>query len=114
MNVRRWLAAAALAGSLAVPRADSEAAGGSPIVNTASAMFEVAPGRLFTISSNTVQTVVATVSAIAISPKEDGPDPASETFGAGLPIERSFTITNGGNVSDAYVITSVTSGSGTV
>lgn len=112
-TVRRYLAAAALAGSLAVRCAAGEAAGGSPITNAASATYELAPGRFFTIVSNTVQTVVASVGAIAVSPKEDGAD-RTEAFGAGLPVDRTFTITNGGNVPDAYVLTSVTTGAGAV
>jgi uncharacterized repeat protein (TIGR01451 family)/fimbrial isopeptide formation D2 family protein len=114
LTVRRYLAAAVLAGSLAVPRAAGYAAGGSPITNAATATYEVAPGRMFTIFSNTVQTVVAAVGAISVSPKEGDADRASETYGAGLPVDRTFTITNAGNVPDAYVITSVTTGAGTV
>jgi uncharacterized repeat protein (TIGR01451 family) len=112
-TVRRYLVAAAFAGSLAVRCATGEAAGGSPITNAATATYEVAPGRLFTVVSNTVQTIVASVGAIAVSPKEEGAA-GGESFGAGLPIDRTFTVTNGGNVPDAYVITSATTGGGTI
>jgi uncharacterized repeat protein (TIGR01451 family) len=111
--VRRVLVAAAFAGSLAVCCATAEAAGGSPIANAATATYEVAPGRLFTVVSNTLQTIVASVGAIAVSPKEESAG-SGESFGSGLPVDRTFTITNGGNVPDAYVIASVTSGSATL
>ena len=112
--VRSCLTAATLAGSLAVCCAAGGAAGVSTIVNTATASYELAPNRLFTIVSNTVQTVVAPVGAMSVSPKEETADRVGEAFGSGLPVDRTFTITNGGNVPDAYVIVSATTGAGTI
>jgi len=110
---RRFLVAAAFGCLLALRCAAGEAAGGSPITNAATATYEVASGRLFTVVSNTVQTIVASVGAIAVSPKE-ARAATGESFGSGLPIDRTFTITNGGNVPDAFVITSVTAGGATL
>ncbi len=116
MLARRLTGALVLAAALVLESGavTSASAGGTLIANAASASYDVAPGHSVTIVSNTVQTTVAAVGAIAVSPKEDSADPATESYAAGSPITRTFTITNASNIPDAYTIAAVTTGAGSV
>ncbi len=116
MTARRLIAALALAAALVNESGGgaSASSGGTVIANAASASYNDAPGHVFTVTSNTVQTTVASVGAILVSPKEESPNPAGEAYAAGSPITRTFTITNSSNISDAYTIAAVSSGAGTV
>ena len=116
MIVRRSIGAFVLAAALLIEggAGSNASSGGTLIVNAASASYEDAPGHVITISSNTVQTTLASVGALAVSPKEDGANPATESYAAGSPITRTFTISNASNIPDAYTITGVTAGAGSV
>ena len=87
---------------------------GVVITNTVAAQYQDPAGLTYGVQSNTIQVSVAAVSAIAVSPKETAVDVASEGFPAGTPIVRTFTITNAGNVPDAYTVQSLTTGAGTL
>jgi uncharacterized repeat protein (TIGR01451 family) len=87
---------------------------GSVIANTVTAQYADAAGATYGVQSNTISVSVASVSGIAVSPKETAADPASEGFPAGTNIVRTFTITNAGNVADAYTVQTLTTGAGTI
>lgn len=116
MLARRLIGAFVLAAALVIESGAGTSAspGGTLIANAASASYEDAPGHVVTVTSNTVQTTVAAVGALAVSPKEDTANPASESYAAGSPIARTFTISNASNIPDAYTITAVTAGAGSV
>ncbi len=116
MIVRRLIGALVLAAALVIESGagTNASSGGTLIANAASASYEDAPGHSVTITSNTVQTTVASVGALAVSPKEDAANLASESYAAGSPIARTFTITNASNIPDAYTITGITTGGGNV
>ena len=71
-------------------------------------------GATYAVQSNTLSISIAAVSAIAVSPKETAVDPSSEGYPVGTPVTRTFTITNTGNVADAYTITGLVTGAGTI
>jgi uncharacterized repeat protein (TIGR01451 family) len=73
-----------------------------------------AQGQTFTAQSNAVSVSLASVSAIAVTPKETAADVATEGYTAGTLLTRTFTVTNGGNVADAYTIAAAASGAGTL
>jgi uncharacterized repeat protein (TIGR01451 family) len=87
---------------------------GSVIANTVTAQYADAAGATYGVQSNTISVSVASVSGISVSPKETAVDPASEGFPAGTNIVRTFTITNAGNVADAYTVQTLTTGAGTI
>jgi len=89
-------------------------AAGVVISNTVTAQYADPQGTAYGAQSNTVTVSVASVSAIAVSPKEPAVDPNAESFPVGTPVTRTFTITNSGNVADAYTIASLTSSAGTI
>ncbi|MDQ6942384.1 MAG: DUF11 domain-containing protein, partial [Candidatus Eremiobacteraeota bacterium] len=106
---------------LAVPLLVSAAGAGgaSPnagvvISNTVTAQYADPQGLTYGAQSNTVTVSVASVSAIAVSPKEPAVDPNGESFPVGTPVTRTFTITNSGNVPDAYTIASLVSSAGSI
>jgi uncharacterized repeat protein (TIGR01451 family) len=100
-------ALAATAGEAAPPA-------GSIITNTATMTYTDTLGTTFTTQSNPVSVSLAAVSAIVVSPKETAADPATEGYSAGSLLTRTFTVTNGGNVPDAFTITAAASGAGTI
>lgn len=116
MIARRLIGAFVLAAALVIESGagSNASSGGTLIANAASASYEDAPGHSVTITSNTVQTTVAAVGALAVSPKEDRANPATESYAAGSPVVRTFTITNASNIPDAYTIAGVTTGAGSV
>jgi uncharacterized repeat protein (TIGR01451 family) len=87
---------------------------GSVIANTVTAQYADAAGTTYGVQSNTISVSVASVSGISVSPKETAVDPASEGFPVGTNIVRTFTITNAGNVADAYTVQTLTTGAGTI
>jgi uncharacterized repeat protein (TIGR01451 family) len=104
-----------IASLLASAAAIGEAApGGTRITNTATMTYTDDRGQTFTAQSNAVSVSLASVSAIAVTPKETAADVASEGYTAGTLLTRTFTVTNGGNVADAYTIAAAASGAGTL
>jgi uncharacterized repeat protein (TIGR01451 family) len=93
---------------------EASPAAGVVISNTVTAQYTDAHGLTYGVQSNTLRVSVAAVGAVVVSPKETAVDAAAEGYPAGTPITRTFTITNTGNVADAYTIVSVAPGAGTV
>ena len=93
---------------------EASPAAGVIISNTVTGQYTDPLGLTYGVQSNTVSVSVAAVAAIAVSPKETAVDATSEGFPIGTPIVRTFTITNAGNVADAYTIQSLTTGVGTI
>jgi uncharacterized repeat protein (TIGR01451 family) len=93
---------------------EASPAAGVVISNTVTAQYTDAHGLTYGVQSNTLRVSVAAVGAVVVSPKETAVDPAAEGYPAGTPITRTFTITNTGNVADAYTIVSIAPGAGTV
>ncbi|MEA2719942.1 MAG: hypothetical protein QOJ39_1806 [Candidatus Eremiobacteraeota bacterium] len=93
---------------------EASPAAGVVIMNTVTAQYSDPRGLTYGVQSNTVSVSIAAVSAVAVSPKETAIDPVTEGFPAGTPIVRTFTITNAGNVADAFTVQSLTTGAGTV
>jgi uncharacterized repeat protein (TIGR01451 family) len=93
---------------------EASPAAGIVISNTVIAQYGDPQGLTYGAQSNTVTVSVAAVSAIAVSPKEPAVDPNAESFPVGTPVTRTFTITNSGNVPDAYTIASLTSSAGSI
>ncbi len=87
---------------------------GAIISNTVTAQYTDARGLTYGTQSNTIKVTVAAVGAIVVSPKETAVDLAAEGYPAGMPITRSFTVTNTGNTADAYTIASIVPGAGSV
>lgn len=112
----RFARAMGLIGSLAACAAAAGEAtpAGVIITNVATANYAGAHGETYGTTSNAVSVAVASVSAIAVSPKETAVDPRAEGYPAGTSITRTFTITNAGNVADAYTIVAATTGGGTI
>lgn len=88
--------------------ADAGLVGGTTISNVASATFSSSNGLTEMISSNSVTTVVASIGALVVSPKQAAPNVATDSFPTGSPVVRTFTISNTSNISDAYIITALT------
>jgi len=88
--------------------------GGTTISNVATATYSSNTGTTFMSTSNTISTVVASIGAIAVSPKQTAANPATDSFPAGSVVTRTFTIANASNISDAYTITSLTATAGKI
>ena len=115
--VGRFVRAMGLAVSMTAAVAghcEASPAAGMVITNTVTAQYADPHGTTYGVQSNTVATSIAAVSAVVVSPKETAADPASEGYPAGTPMTRTFTIVNGGNVPDAYMLSSVTAGAGAI
>ena len=80
--------------------------GGVRLVNTASATYQDSSGHQYATQSNSVQTTVAQVGALVVTPKEHTANPASDSAPQGQNTVRTFTIANSSNITDAYRITS--------
>ncbi|HEY0382622.1 MAG TPA: hypothetical protein VGC72_10515 [Candidatus Elarobacter sp.] len=89
-------------------------AAGAVISNTVTAQYNDPTGLTYGAQSNTVTVSVAAVSSVAVAPKEPAVDPNTESFPFGTPVTRTFTITNSGNVPDAYTLASLTASAGTI
>jgi uncharacterized repeat protein (TIGR01451 family)/fimbrial isopeptide formation D2 family protein len=106
------VAVAVLVGGIATA---ARSAGGSVvIVNAARVTYDSGPGASATIISNSVTTTVASVGAIVVTPKEAAANPQASPVAQNAPVTRTFTITNTGNVADAYTITAATVSAGTI
>jgi len=114
VRIARTIVLAASFVALAARGGEAASPAGVIITNTATAQYADPKGQLYGVQSNTVQVAIAAVSAIVVSPKEKAVNPATEGYPVGTAITRTFTITNAGNVPDAYTITAVTVGGGTV
>ena len=98
----------------ATGRGEASPAAGVVITNTVSAQYSDPLGQTYGAQSNTLSVSIAAVSAVAVSPKEAAIDTSTENYPVGTPIARTFTVTNTGNVADAYTIASVTTAAGTL
>jgi uncharacterized repeat protein (TIGR01451 family) len=100
--------------ALAAGIGEASPAAGLVIANTVTAQYSDPHGVTYAVQSNTLSVSIAAVSAIAVSPKETAVDPSSEGYPVGTQVTRTFTIANTGNVADAYKITGLVSGAGTI
>ncbi len=96
--------------ALATSTGEGAPVAGTRVENTATATYLDSAGDKLGAQSNTVVVEVNAVGAILVSPKETAVDPTTESYAFETPIVRKFTILNAGNVTDAYTLTSVTSG----
>jgi uncharacterized repeat protein (TIGR01451 family) len=87
--------------------------GGTVISNAVSATYTDGNGVGFSTVSNTVAETVANVSGVAVTPNENGCNPATDAYAVGSNVSRTFTITNNSNINDAYTLSAATTG-GTV
>lgn len=100
--------------ALAAGIGEASPVAGLVIANTVTAQYSDPNGATYAVQSNTLSVSIAAVSAIAVSPKETAVDPSSEGYPIGTPVTRTFSITNTGNVTDAYTISSIVCGAGTM
>lgn len=96
---------AVLVGFLTLGRGEADLAGGTQISGYATATFEDASGHAYQTQSNTVIATIAKVSGIAVSPKEEAANPATDGAPVNSTTTRTFTIANTSNIADAYKIT---------
>lgn len=95
-------------------RGDAASAGGTVIDNSVTATYSDPRGHSYSTRSNTVIATVAEIGAITVSPKETKANIGSESIPVGQPATRTFLVSNGSNISDAYRVTSLTAGSLTI
>ena len=88
--------------------------GGVQLVNTASATYQDGLGRQYETQSNSVQTTVAQVGALVVTPKERAANPSSDSVPQGQNAVRTFTITNSSNITDAYRVTAASASGGKI
>jgi uncharacterized repeat protein (TIGR01451 family) len=102
-------------GVFALPgaKAADGTAGGTAIVNSVSATYTDPAGLTYSTVSNTVQTTVAMIGAVVVSPKQTAANPAVDSAPAGT-IVRTFAIANTSNITDAYTITAASCAPGSV
>jgi len=100
--------------AIASARVEAAPAAGVVITNTVTANYVDEKGTAYGAESNAVKVTVATVAAIAVSPKQTAADATADGYPAGSAVVRTFTIANTGNAPDAYVLSSVTASAGTV
>jgi len=119
----QWIAAAVLGSIVALGGTLVSTAAASPpavtpsvatITNTAAGTYDDAQGRVYGSVSAQATVAVAAVSAAMLSPKEVSANPIGDAVADGTVATRTFTITNDSNITDAYVISAVTVGAGTV
>ncbi len=91
-------------------RAAATPAGGTTIVNAASATYADAASHRYQSASNPLVVTVTSLSAITVSPKESAPDGSSDLTAVGSSTVRTFTVTNTSNITDAYQISSLGAG----
>lgn len=84
-----------------------ETQGGTQITNTATATWEDNRGDTFATGSNEVVATVQAISAIAVTPKEATVNSALDGYPAGANVVKTFVISNGSNIPDAYRITGI-------
>jgi uncharacterized repeat protein (TIGR01451 family) len=114
VRVVRSMAFAMALFATAAESGEAAPAAGVVISNTVTAQYSDAHGLTYGTQSNTLRVSVAAVGAVVVSPKETTVDPVTEGYPAGTPIVRTFTVTNTGNVADAYTIASVAAGAASV
>lgn len=85
--------------------------GGSDITNAASLTYRDGSGNVYQTTSNVVTAQIATLSALVVTPKEAAANPVSDLAPVNASTVRTFTITNTSNITDAYQIGALTSGS---
>jgi uncharacterized repeat protein (TIGR01451 family) len=113
-RLARTIVLVAVCTASAVRGSEAASPAGVIITNTATVQYADPKGQTYTAQSNTVQVAIAAVSAIVVSPKEKAVNATTEGYPVGSAIARSFTITNAGNAPDAYTITAVTAGAGSI
>jgi len=111
--LRGWLCLIIVLSALAGRGAASTTPAGTIISNTASMTYTDRNHVAQSVNSNTVEAVVATVSAVSVGPNENGCNPATDSVPLGQPFVRTFTITNNGNAPDTFTIEAATT-AGTV
>jgi len=101
--------------ALSIPGNQASAAtpGGTEITNAISATYSDVSGQTYATESNRVDTVVALLGSIVVSPKEPAAS-ASEKAQRGTTVARTFVITNTSNISDAYTIEAAGAAPGSV
>ncbi len=100
--------------ALATKAGEAAPAAGIVLTNTVTAHYVDAKGTSYGAQSNEVRITVATVAAVAVTPKETAIDPATEGFPAGSAVVRTYTITNTGNAPDQYTIQFAGASAGTI
>ena len=84
--------------------------GGTAILNTVSATYSSGNGEAFATVSNTVTATVAIVTAVAVTPNENGCNAQTDGYAVGNNVTRTFVVLNSSNISDAYTIVASTTG----
>ncbi len=95
-----------VAAVISANQADAATRGGTQIVNTISATYQGVAGDSYTTVSNTVDTTIALLGSLVVSPKDTTVATAiAEPLGQ--PVTLRYHITNTSNISDAYTVQSV-------
>ncbi len=102
---------AALLCLLAAERGGATSSGGTTIDNTVTATYTDARGHSYSAQSNVIVATIAQIAAIGVSPKEPQANPQTETAAVGQSVTRTFIVTNGSNIADAYRVTNLVAGS---
>lgn len=84
--------------------------GRTQVLNTVSATYSNGNGDTFATVSNTVTATVAAVTAVGITPNENGCNTQTDGYAVGSNVSRTFAINNSSNISDAYAISVSTTG----
>ena len=106
---RVWLCLVFVLAATAAESSGAATPAGTTISNTATLSYADASGTRQTVVSNTVSATVAAVSAVAVGPKEQGCNPQTDAVPAKATFTRTFTVSDGGNVSDTYTVSAATS-----
>lgn len=101
----------ALCSLLAAQRVLGAPSGGTSIVNAVSATYADAAGHAYRSSSNALVATVASLSSIIVSPKEAAANASADGVAVASSTVRTFVVTNTSNISDAYQIDKLTTGS---
>ncbi len=89
-------------------------AGNTTVTNAATGTYRDSTGATYEIDSNPVSVIVQGVASLAVTPKENAVNPATDGYPAGTAVTRTFVIANTSNIADAYRITAFTTDRGTV